>query len=447
MTMRTTLTALLLAASMLAQTSTWVQRTMASPPHSNNRLLVYDTARSQTLLLADGATWVYDGIAWALRSPAQSPPNRGGAACCDLLRSCVVGVFGDQSSGLETWEWDGATWQLRATGVVPARGSYSLAYDGARHETILYGGTSNGNDGFGDTWAWDGATWRQLASGGPSPRWGAAMVFDDQRQTVLLFGGMGSYWTQSTYLAGTWEWNGSYWLEHFGITEPSPRTSMSMAYDSRRARTVLYGGTDNNGFSDTWEWDGAAWMLGQPIASPPPGGGGSMVYDADRGVSVMWVDGQPPTTWEYVVAGPVAASFTQFGQGCPGPSGVPTLAAATGSLPHLGTTFTAQLQNLPPSPINLPFGVISLEATTWNGTPLPVSLDPFGFTGCQAWIAPEIGMALANNAGAATWSLAVPLDLDLIGVGFYLQGAVLAPGWNPGGIVFSNAGSGVVGWP
>jgi hypothetical protein len=35
-----------------------------------------------------------------------------------------------------------------------------------------------------------------------------------------------------------------------------------MAYDSRRRRTVLFGGHDGeNVFGDTWEWDGRRWTL------------------------------------------------------------------------------------------------------------------------------------------------------------------------------------------
>jgi hypothetical protein len=55
--------------------------------------------------------------------------------------------------------------------------------------------------------------------------------------------------------------------------------------------------------------------------------------------------------------------------------------------------------------------------------------------------------SLANASGTASWDIATPLDVDLVGTDFFLQGCVLVPGWNPGGMVFSNAGHGVVGRP
>jgi len=36
--------------------------------------------------------------------------------------------------------------------------------------------------------------------------------------------------------------------------------SHALAYDSRRERVVLYGGSNGTQtFGDTWEWDGANW--------------------------------------------------------------------------------------------------------------------------------------------------------------------------------------------
>jgi hypothetical protein len=134
-----------------------------------------------------------------------------------------------------------------------------------------------------------------------------------------------------------------------------------------------------------------------------------------------------------------------FGAGCSGPSGVPALGAQAGSLPRLGQTLTLRLTNIPASPFNVPFGILSTEASAWNGNSLPVSLDPYGFTGCQAWIAPQVSYVLVNNNGTASWGIPVPIMPRLVGLDVYMQGAVLVPSWNPGGLVFSNAGHGVIG--
>ena len=79
-----------------------------------------------------------------------------------------------------------------------------------------------------------------------------------------------------------------------------------------------------------------------------------------------------------------------------------------------------------------------------SGVPLPVSLAPLGFPGCQAWIAPAAGAALAYS-GSASWAVPIPMNAFVLGVDLYFQGGVLVPGWNPGGFVFTNAGHAVVG--
>jgi hypothetical protein len=41
---------------------------------------------------------------------------------------------------------------------------------------------------------------------------------------------------------------------------PRPRAGHSMAYDTTRNRTVLFGGTVGDALvNDTWEWDGQSW--------------------------------------------------------------------------------------------------------------------------------------------------------------------------------------------
>jgi hypothetical protein len=72
-----------------------------------------------------------------------------------------------------------------------------------------------------------------------------------------------------------------------------------MAYDERRARTVLFGGMAFGtnprspgapaGFyaaNDTWEWDGQSWQQRQPANRPPPLTEFGMTYDATRGRTV-----------------------------------------------------------------------------------------------------------------------------------------------------------------
>lgn len=79
------------------------------------------------------------------------------------------------------------------------------------------------------------------------------MAYDSERATVVLFGGttLGSGTT-----ADTWEWDGSTWHHKRGIAgQPyffcCPRRDHAMAYDSRRAQMVVFGGYGTN-LDTTW---------------------------------------------------------------------------------------------------------------------------------------------------------------------------------------------------
>jgi len=100
--------------------------------------------------------------------------------------------------------------------------------------------------------------------------------------------------------ARVWAWTGGKWTARPSINGPSARRRFVVAYDSARARIVLFGGSA----TDTWEWDGNAWS--QVATQGPPGAvsPGSMVYDAARQRTVLAVPGQGTWLWD-------GASWTQ----------------------------------------------------------------------------------------------------------------------------------------
>lgn len=439
----------LLAPSVRAQQGVWVDRGAAFAPACNGQLLGFDRARGRSVWLGRQgcfATWLWNGAAW--QQGAQLP-SFGPANCVsayDEARQVTVVLLGDQSTGLQTWEWDGASWQQRGTGPSPARRGSSMAYDAARGVTVLFGGNlGNEADSFGDTWTWNGTSWTRVMLGGPLPRSYAGMTFDVQRQTVLLFGGAGQLGGTGAFFGDTWEWNGAQWIAHFGIAAPSARrATLCLAHDRLRNRTLLRGGSDATTLlADTWEWNGSAWTQVQSPGGPADSAG--LVFDDARGVFVL-VD-STLRTWEYAPGSAVAATFTPYGAGCAGPAGVPVLQAAAGSLPRIGSTLQLQLTNLPTSVLNVPLGFLGFDAASWNGVPLPLSLAPLGFPGCSALLAPARTDALVNNNGTAAFPVVLPFTTFALGADVYFQGAVMVPGFNPGGFVFTNGGHAVVGSP
>jgi hypothetical protein len=166
-------------------------------------------------------------------------------------------------------EWDGASWAVVATTGPSSRINHAMAYDPGRGRTVLFGGEDTSGNGsylqpLEDTWEWDGTAWVQVASAGPGERAFHAMAHDSRRGRTVLFGGSVYSPVPDAELT-TWEWDGATWAQ-VATTGPSARANHAMAFDSARGRTVLFGGTRGQGpLGDTWEWDGTVWeQVGAP---------------------------------------------------------------------------------------------------------------------------------------------------------------------------------------
>ena len=92
--------------------------------------MAYDIARGQMVLLAVNQVWTWDGTDWTLHTPVHSPSPRYGPG---------------------------------------------VAYDAARGQVVLFGGT--GSIDLGDTWTWDGTDWTQR----PGGRWQSCPRNQDHR--------------------------------------------------------------------------------------------------------------------------------------------------------------------------------------------------------------------------------------------------------------------------
>jgi hypothetical protein len=151
-----------------------------------------------------------------------------------------------------------ARWEL--VPELSSRRGFALAYDAARGETVLFGG-SDGVDR-NDTWVWNGVVWQQrFPALRPSPRSNATMAWDSLRQRIVLFGG-----DSSTDL---WAWNGTNWSQLLPSTavvgSGSPRFLM---HDPGRDRLVLLTLTGNQVAIS--ESNFAQWVSITPTAQWPP---------------------------------------------------------------------------------------------------------------------------------------------------------------------------------
>ncbi|MCG3173974.1 MAG: hypothetical protein GMKNLPBB_02191 [Myxococcota bacterium] len=162
--------------------------------------------------------------------------------------------------------------------------------------------TANDNCGASRTANCGNCNWMErTSSASPTVRAYPGMAYDSRRQRIVLFGGTNG---MGGYFDDTLEWDGNNWTRRTPSASPTVRAYPGMVYDSQRQRMVLFGGRDDGvQFGDTWEWDGNNWMQRTPSASPSKRGGHSMAYDSRRQRVVLFGgrDGgvQFGDTWEW----------------------------------------------------------------------------------------------------------------------------------------------------
>lgn len=125
-----------------------------------------------------------------------------------------------------------------------------------------------------------------------------AMAYDSKRGRTVLYGGRTPMLENDT-----WEWDGSKW-SRFYATGPGYRTDHAMAYDGFSGNVVLFGGVGlGSPMQDTWTWDGSVWTL---VATTGPSARKmhALVYDGSRERVILFggIDGSGNylgDTWEW----------------------------------------------------------------------------------------------------------------------------------------------------
>jgi hypothetical protein len=448
-----------LSAQLPTSVGTWSPiTTTTTPPLRTKAQMVYDPARDVMFLtggLPPGGgfelsdVWELQAGNWAQRVPT-NPLNlhsqRARFFFCPP-RGRIVALHGDNTVGgppMELHEWTGANY-VRIPGNGPtARADYfDCAWDSARNMLVMFGGGT----AFADTWEWNGTSWTQRGTGGPPGRSGHRMVFDPTRQCVVLYGGV-SYQGGVRY-TDTWEWDGSVWRERFGIPSAGVYGAFDMAWDSTLQRAIVFGGLLNGTDTDRVStYDGTAWSVLTTLGGPGWIIWPAIAYDSLRNRTLSFggdIPGGVAGLSALEIRTGILASFAAHGGGCPGPSGVGTVTARNSTRPTLGTTFQLRFGNLANTPLALVFATLGFDDQTWNGQPLPFDLTQVGMPGCSLRLAPGPTDVLSNLGGFADWSFAIPANPSLDGFHFFVQGGVLASGFNAAGMVMTDSGHGIAG--
>jgi hypothetical protein len=304
-------TLLLISTVQFSIAQNWIQKVPATSASAREaHAMTYDSARHQVVLFGgdvNGAftqlsdTWVWDGSTWTQKFPANHPsPRILSAMAYDAARQQVVLFGGSSNTDLaavsQTWVWDGVNWTQRfPTTSPPGRAFSAMVYDSARSEVVLFGGNANANSS-SDTWVWDGSTWTQkFPATVPPARFGHVMAYDEVRSQVVLFSGSRA---PAPPLDDTWVWDGNNWTQKLPTTSPSARGLGAMSFDAQSGKVVLFGGLGLSGIvtglSDTWTWNGGNWTKQVLQTSPQARNQHAMAYDGARGQIVLF-GGNPNT--------------------------------------------------------------------------------------------------------------------------------------------------------
>ncbi len=166
----------------------WSMVAQTGPPATHGQSMVFESRTNRTLLfggLGVDQTWTWDGSKWTQQNPAVHPSTREYGLMADDVAHHVVVLFGGGNSLNDTWLWDGLNWAQSVIAISrfpPGRSFHGLAYDGARAQTVLYGGMTpmGATD---DTWLFD-------PSKGPTPcGTDSCVAFDSDSQNC---GGCGT---------------------------------------------------------------------------------------------------------------------------------------------------------------------------------------------------------------------------------------------------------------
>ncbi|HSN67785.1 MAG TPA: hypothetical protein VLV48_00980, partial [Thermoanaerobaculia bacterium] len=287
--------------------TTWT-RTVEQGPDVAAPVIVYDGTRDTTYLVgmktdSTTAMYRYTGSGWEAITPATLPICLSRAsAVWQAYEGNVVLYGGACVTGLVpgvTWEWDGTNWKAVEGGGSAGRVfGHAMAYDQARGESILFGGTDiDVGTEVNFTYKYRASKWQgAFTVYSPGPRSLFGFTTDPENDAVWLYGGVrGSHdlwkyafgqWTQvfaadqpanCSYPLTVWdtdrktmvmvcadasvkEFDGTKWKVH-AIDDKRPSTSIqaSLVYDPTLKKTIIYGGYDGNYLNETWTWDGTKW--------------------------------------------------------------------------------------------------------------------------------------------------------------------------------------------
>jgi len=453
----------------------------ASPSARIEPAMAFDTSSDKTVLFGGADiggfpptnfndTWTWDGTDWSPATPTSTPGGRYFAGMAhDLLRARTV-LYGGLTATFfggnyndDTWEWDGSNWNQVATTSTPGSlignpgvAQHSMAYDTIGQRIVMFGGELFQGivPAPNVTLLYDGTNWTQASPATAPPRRAqAAMCEAPTLGGVLLFGG--TNFNNPPGPGGEILWNDLWvysvatdtWTELTPTgTLPAPRAGASLLFDTVSSVYILHGGyvedPANPGMSipdsETWQFNGSSWTNISSTASNPTGPRVRFASaNGPNGCSVLFGGSSAffgtnyADSWNYGYC----AAVMNFGAGCAGSSGVPSLAAA--SRPVLGGAYQLYVTNLVPSAI-VAFMAIGFSDTNSTLGPLPLNLSVVGLDpSCLLLVSADATELINVAGGTGIWTANLPGNPAFNGLELYHQAGSL-DAQAPGGFSVSN---------
>jgi parallel beta-helix repeat protein len=244
-------------------------------------------------------TWAYDfdTDTWTNMNPPVAPSIRWAHAMAYDSQSNRVILFGG-SNQLEqfndTWafNYEQNEWTNMNPIVAPSpRADFGMVYDSQSDRVILFGGYA-GYD-IDETWSYDFETnsWTNMnPASRPPARFTPAIAYDIQSDRVLIFGGIGGGLRDDMW---AYDFESNTWTEMHPAVRPPPSYGTRFSYDSHADRIVMFGGDDPNPpyyRSDTWTYDFDADVWTKIDVYPRPFGRSyqGMAYDSRSARSIIF---------------------------------------------------------------------------------------------------------------------------------------------------------------
>jgi hypothetical protein len=176
------------------------------------------------------------------------------------------------------------------------RHSYScIVYCASKNTAYLWSGANNSiSTGYiGDMWAYDFSkrAWREITGSHPFTVFEQSMSYDPFLNKLILVGG-----SPATYRDGTntylFDLNTETWTDATPATSPTARFGQTLCFDPVQRVTWMFGGGPyGSGTDELWQYDAArdAWEQIQPEgASPSARRFAHMAYDSKHAVMLLW---------------------------------------------------------------------------------------------------------------------------------------------------------------